>query len=1102
MIATVLIFVIMVDNNNIASTQSGCSVTRGQDGTAVGRYSIPTSCFSNVGWAIPVPEVTPNNLETHINYDYDSPIYFKNHGFKHAAVDLVGTLNNPYKCPIIDNGMETPVFAIGPGEVKHISRQRTTWPQEYHPHPKNNSLIVIEHTAADGHSFLAYYGHVYAIDGLKEEQDVTKGQKIGALRQSGSPTHIHFEINTELNHPDWRFGPIDRFRSHPPREREGVVNPLQYLINNPGQSAPSPSIKLTISSVDISRFPRIDTYLSVTDADGAVIKGLTVNHFKLTEQSELEAKAVEQNIDVTTVEMADNVSLALAIDRSGSMSSTDMRNAKNAANTIADNLSAEDRSAVISFATSVRVDQSFTGDKNALKSAINALSSGGWTALYDAIYTSVELTSKEVGIPVVLAFTDGKDEGNVSKNNLDEVINFAQSKGVPVYCIGLGEVDHLVLQKIADETGGTYHYTPDSAQLEQIYKEIAASIQDLYFVTYRTHNTNFDGTKRTIEVTATVNQQSASDSITYTVAEPLQISLTGNTKEPLKVQQPGDNPITIEANILSALGIIEAKLFYRVTGSGDAYSEAPMSKNGIVYNAVIPGSAVKDPGVDFYITATDGTLTASSPETLPAQEPHQIPVFPNEKPIVIHDPVETADVGADIIIRAQIIDDTDYVERVVLRYRQSGKVLFQSLEMNWLSPMPGGFYEGVIPSSIFITEGLDYYIVAEDNHGVKGYHGIASNPHTIACEPTGKDINARIDQVAITPAVSRIGEKINLQMTFTNTDTVAHTFIAEVILWEPGSDFSSSDQEFWRVVTLEPGQSKTESWTCTVNKEGDWAYQFAICEAKPFPIDKLVHQYSSPIDYFTVSTPASDDQRRDSVGAYIETLKTIFYDMEIVYNTPSWYVRNFNKPLAAEYQALTDMLDRSLEIAATSLWEAELAWASGDYDLAMELLDIHVEHRQFVSEMAIATMELSIDALAVPMLITRAVYETGKLTTKGLAYITLTPAGGKAISAGFIGLDYYVDKAQYGEEVALANTVKNVLFFAAFNLVPTGEGGDTLAKETAGYIKGYLDFIPAEAFSSVAMQEVLIDALTGITVEGFGTITKERATTIVEEIIE
>jgi VWFA-related protein len=720
-IALLFLFVFLIIVIVIApvSAQSGCSVTRGKDGTATSFYNVSASCFTNHGWAAPVPQ-TAGNLWTNTAYDYNSPTYLDNWKYNHGGVDFVG--------PSGDNYTEsTEVYAIGDGIVVRVERDHLERPGI------NMSVVFIQHKSSTGKEFLAVYGHTYPDGNIQENSEVKKGVRIGTLKKMGSPTHLHFEISTNLNprfYGDGLSAPVG-WGSIKGETR----NPLQFLIDNPGPSAPSSTIKLKISSVDISKFPRIDTYLSVTDADGAVIKGLTANHFKLTEQSELEAKAVEQNIDVSTVEMADNIALALVIDRSGSMGSADMRNAKNAANTIVDNLSAEDRCAVISFASSVRVDQVFTGDKNVLKRAINALSSGGWTALYDAIYTSVEMTSKEAGIPAVIAFTDGKDEGNVSKHSLDQVIRIAQSKGVPVYCIGLGGVDHEVLQTIADETGGTYHYTPDSAQLEQIYQEIAASIQDLYLLTYRTHNTNFDGTKRTIEVTATVNQQTASDTITYTVSEPLRISLTDDTKELLKVQQPGDTPLTIAANIVSALGIVEAKLFYRVTGSGDAYSDMSMSKNGTVYKAVIPSSTVNAPGVDFYITATDGTLTVSSPETLPAQEPHQIPVFPNEKPIIVHDPVKTTDVGTDVIIRAQVIDDTDYVERVLLRYRQSDKVLFQSVNMQWLSPMPGGFYEGVIPGSIFTTVGVDYYIVAEDNHGVKGYHGTASNPHKIVGAP-------------------------------------------------------------------------------------------------------------------------------------------------------------------------------------------------------------------------------------------------------------------------------------------------------------------------------------------------------------------------------
>jgi VWFA-related protein len=504
---------------------------------------------------------------------------------------------------------------------------------------------------------------------------------------------------------------------------------LGSTVNNPAESHVEPVIKvpfnLTLTGVDITRFPEIYVNALITDIDGDPIAELDPEHFILTEQSALEEWACLQSIDATKIQTEVNTAIAMAIDRSGSMSTTDMNNAKTGAKVIVNSMSAEDRSAVVSFAGDVRLDQAFTGDKAALNSAIDSLARGGLTALYNAIYLSINMAGDEIGVPAVIAFTDGHD--NIGGQTVNSVINQAQAKGVPVYTIGIGSVNHSVLQQIADQTGGKYYHSPNSAQLERIYQEISAAITTQYLLVYRTHNQAHDGALRTVEVTVSVNGLSGSDTITYTVSAPPQIVLTAETLQLMQETQPADAPLNIGAVITADTTVEWAKLLYRTSGSGDAYLENLMSAIGNTYSAVVPDTVVQDPGVDFYIIASDGTLNPSSPRNRPATEPHQIAVFPNYKPVIIHDPVTSATVGSDIIIAAQVTDDTKHVDWVELRYRKSGDVLYQSAPM-----LSSSNYAGTIPGAFVTIDGVDYYIVAADNFGVKEYHGTRENQHIIS----------------------------------------------------------------------------------------------------------------------------------------------------------------------------------------------------------------------------------------------------------------------------------------------------------------------------------------------------------------------------------
>ncbi len=199
--------------------RTGCSVTRGKDGLGTGiRYGILKSCFADHGWAVPVP-ATAGNLITSTNYDYDSPYYFENHGFRHAGVDLVGPTTNPYTA-------NTPVYAVGHGVIRHIVRG--TVPRDM--------VIFIEHTADNGTKFLCVYGHAYASNHLSVASIVSRGEQVGTLRLAGDPMHLHFEVNSEVNPASWGWGAI----------RDGTQNPLQFLIDNPGSVSDHHSLIILI----------------------------------------------------------------------------------------------------------------------------------------------------------------------------------------------------------------------------------------------------------------------------------------------------------------------------------------------------------------------------------------------------------------------------------------------------------------------------------------------------------------------------------------------------------------------------------------------------------------------------------------------------------------------------------------------------------------------------------------------------------------------------------------------------------------------------------------------------------------------------------------
>ena len=171
------------------------------------------------------------------------------------------------------------------------------------------------------------------------------------------------------------------------------------------------------------------------------------------------------------------VDVMLVIDNSVSMRGQKLADAKTAAKTFIDQLnSSSDRSGLVSFNYYATLDQGLTYDPKDVEDAIDDLVALGKTNIYDAITTAnTELTGNGRGNAVwaEILLSDGDVTAGGDPIPAAEA---AAANDVVIYTIGLGEVNKELLKQIADITGGKYYYTPNSADLEEIYLEIAEEL--------------------------------------------------------------------------------------------------------------------------------------------------------------------------------------------------------------------------------------------------------------------------------------------------------------------------------------------------------------------------------------------------------------------------------------------------------------------------------------------------------------------------------------------------------------------------------------------------------------------------------------------------
>lgn len=264
------------------------------------------------------------------------------------------------------------------------------------------------------------------------------------------------------------------------------------------------TVTVQVVQVDRSRFPEVDVYVSVTDADGQPVKNLMPEDFALYEDGKPASlihvsRAGEQG-PVTTV---------LVIDRSGSMLyAGKMPAAQDAAVAFVELMRPGDTTGVIAFNTQVTTVHALSDDKESLIQAIREIEAVDDTALYDALHEATGLLEQVSGRKAIIAVTDGMS--NSDQHTLDETLILVGEQGISVYTIGLGDpsqgtgayagIDEPTLQAIADRSSGIYTYAPNPEDLSSLYELLSLRIQNEYKLTYRSPNPLRDGINRDVVV--------------------------------------------------------------------------------------------------------------------------------------------------------------------------------------------------------------------------------------------------------------------------------------------------------------------------------------------------------------------------------------------------------------------------------------------------------------------------------------------------------------------------------------------------------------------------------------------------------------------------
>ena len=269
------------------------------------------------------------------------------------------------------------------------------------------------------------------------------------------------------------------------------------------------------------------------------------------------------------------------------------------------------------------------------------------------------------------------------------------------------------------------------SQFDAILNMISNMVSGNYVVQYTSSDPILNGVKRNVELKVSYKLLVASDTTSYVPGAIPSIVRTAPTINlHKKAWEPG-TPLTIEAEVKDAIPpfVNNVILNFRTSKTSTYYSLQMNSTNGVLYSAAIPDSIVKTPGVDYYITASDGMVSCDDPAIDANNNPYQIAVIPNIAPSIEHTPLTEAFFGKDIVVRANVTDYTIMLSAVELYYRKAGQLVFTKLHM---TNVGNNLYEGIISGSFSMNEDIEYYIKATDDYGVSSYTAWPYNPFVIS----------------------------------------------------------------------------------------------------------------------------------------------------------------------------------------------------------------------------------------------------------------------------------------------------------------------------------------------------------------------------------
>jgi Ca-activated chloride channel homolog len=219
----------------------------------------------------------------------------------------------------------------------------------------------------------------------------------------------------------------------------------------------------------------VEVYASVTDGRGEPVTGLTAADFDVRENGEIQ--------QISTFAAGEfPLSVAVALDRSFSMSGKRFELAKTGARAFLEELRPGDQSMLVAVGSEVEILSPLSTARAPQYDALERLTPFGTTGLHDAILQAIESVQPARGRRALVLLSDGDDR--YSKATASDTLDRARRSDVMIYPVALGPGRPALFAELATISGGRSYHARDAAALPATLRTIARDLHQQYLLGY------------------------------------------------------------------------------------------------------------------------------------------------------------------------------------------------------------------------------------------------------------------------------------------------------------------------------------------------------------------------------------------------------------------------------------------------------------------------------------------------------------------------------------------------------------------------------------------------------------------------------------------